>query len=114
MIEMENIVNERRAIERVPVTVKVRWNDMPHDANGWMLDLSTGGCFIEAEIEPQPDEQLEVAMLTPIGNWVQLPARVVYQLPDRGFGLRFKQLSRIEQSMLEMLLEYYTAETHGV
>ncbi len=99
--------DERRHAERVPLSLEVRWESLSgRQASARISDISLNGCYVESLAQVAFGERVRLEVNLPTGRWMPLNGEVVYQHPNVGFGLRFGNLSEVEQRMIAQLIEY--------
>lgn len=69
-------------------------------------DISETGCFVEADDDANLPSTHTLAILSPSGTWVEMPASVVRNASGKGFGIKFEALSETERIALQYLVEY--------
>lgn len=67
-------------------------------------DVSLGGCFLNTFGHVEPDEEVNLQILLPSGEWLPLRGRVASYQPGVGFGLSFTSLSEAERAALKELI----------
>jgi PilZ domain len=80
------MMNERRTAERVKANLGVSWEGVLERHEGTVSDLSANGCFILTGGEVKDGELISI-----------------------GFGLRFRELSATEQTLLALLIKHIRA-----
>jgi uncharacterized protein (TIGR02266 family) len=112
-IELPGGCNGRRATPRIPTSLVVRFENLGEMASLLMTNLSRGGIFVPTD---QPAEigtllKLRIEVAAPhqeIGLTGEVVSRHVgpdFEIPRRGMGIRFKNLSRRDQSLVDKLYE---------
>ena len=102
---------ERRQADRVYVRLNARWEGVLARCEGNIVDLSTTGCFVLTADLVKPKELIRVEIQLPTEGWLYLWGEVVYRIEEMGFALRFTGVSDMEQSMLDLLLEFMREES---
>jgi hypothetical protein len=97
---------DRRQSERVDADLQVDWHGLLNSRKGNISDISVSGCFVLTGGDVTPGELISVEMVVPGLLRMELWGKVVYQIPDMGFALRFKDLSVTQQTLLARLIEY--------
>lgn len=97
---------ERRNHERVQLPLETRWEGMSGRHTARISDISLGGCFIESLGQVTDGERISFEIQLPTGNWMPLTGEVVYNYPNLGFGMRFRELSEAERDLLADVVEY--------
>lgn len=67
-------------------------------------DVSLGGCFVDTVARVEPNEQINLEIQLPTGQWLPLRGYVASYQPGVGFGLSFTSLSESEVAALEQLM----------
>jgi PilZ domain len=96
--------NERRTSERKRILLEAKWESMSRRHEARVDDVSLGGCFVNtyAKVEPQEDVNLEIQL--PSGEWLPLRGKVASYQPGVGFGMSFTSLSKNETAALKELI----------
>lgn len=97
---------ERRNYERVALPMEVRWVGQSGRHTARTSDISVGGCYIETLGQVNTGEVISFEIQLPTGTWMPLTGEVVYQHPNMGFGVNFKDLSELERNLLADVIEY--------
>ena len=97
---------ERRAQERVPLMLELRWQSLSGKHTARISDISMGGCYVETMGQVTIGDLIRFEVQLPTGRWMPLIGEVVYQLPGMGFGLRFRSLTESQKQMIASLLDY--------
>ncbi len=95
----------RRMTSRVdvPEGVSVYWHCNGHDDVSHVLDLSTGGLFIQTQ-KPKPvGARARIEFLVQEGQ-IRADALVRYVQPNRGLGLKFTSMPESDRPRLGMLI----------
>lgn len=100
-------MDERRKSRRIDLNLPAQWETESGVYEGTIINCSTGGCFVQAQVEEPGDEPVKLAIKLPDGNDIQLWGSVAFYLPTMGFGLRFSSRSGDGQSMLNRWLELF-------
>ena len=98
------LVNERRTSERKRILLEAKWESMSSRHEARVDDVSLGGCFVNtyAKVELQEDVNLEIQL--PSGQWLPLRGKVASYQPGVGFGMSFTALSENETAALKELI----------
>ncbi|HYJ47398.1 MAG TPA: PilZ domain-containing protein [Pyrinomonadaceae bacterium] len=99
---------ERRISPRVSVSLEALWEALSGRREARVSDISLHGCFLEACGQTSVGERMRFLLKTPSGRWINLCGEVVFYQPMVGFGLRFTELSALDQAMLRQLVEFYS------
>lgn len=96
--------NERRTSKRKRILLEAKWESVSRRHEARVDDVSLGGCFVNtyAQIELQEDVNLEIQL--PSGEWLRLRGKVASYHPGVGFGMSFTSLSENEAAVLRELL----------
>ncbi len=102
--------NERRTSKRKRVLLEAKWESMSRRHEARVDDVSLGGCFVNTygRVELQEDVNLEIQL--PSGEWLSLRGKVASYQPGVGFGMSFSSLSKNEADALKELM--LTAKEH--
>lgn len=98
-------MEDRRAVDRVKVSLNVTWKGSLGILNGEITDLSTRGCFILADDKVTLGEGVRLEIQQPVSGHLSLPAEVIYQMPEIGFGVRFTDADESEMQRLRWLVK---------
>jgi len=95
---------ERRSSKRKRILLEARWQSVSRRHEARVDDVSLGGCFVNtyAQIEIQEDVNLEIKL--PSGEWLALRGKVASYQPGVGFGMSFTSLSENEVTALKELM----------
>lgn len=98
------MLNERRTSERKRLLLEAKWESMSRRHEARVDDVSLGGCFVNTygKVELQEDVNLEIQL--PSGEWLPLRGRVASYQPGVGFGISFTSLSEKETAALKQLI----------
>lgn len=102
----DNIKEERRRDERVPLPLEVAWESVSGNYKSRISDISLTGCYIESIGQVTVGEQIRFHIDMPTGRWLPLSGVVVYQHPQIGFGVRFTNVSERDKSLIAELIDY--------
>jgi hypothetical protein len=101
-------VDEHRKDTRVSVRLEVEWGGWPSRCPDVTSDVSLGGCYVESLNPVEVGEVLNLSLCLPSSKTLRFRGEVRYHQPTIGFGLRFLELSPIEQATLKALLRYWS------
>ena len=74
--------------------------------DGIVANLSVGGCFLEAR-QPLPSgARVRLQLDLPLTGWTWLSSQVLHTHPNRGFGVRFVDLTTRDQEALARAVEH--------
>jgi PilZ domain len=95
-------MEERRKSTRIETQLAARWETPTGFHEGTVVNCSSGGCFVQAQVEEPGAEPVKLRVQLPNGKHMNLWGQVVYYLPTMGFGLRFTNPSTANQLMIEI------------
>ena len=105
------MTTEQRVHARVPGGFHGNWRRAWRPGasvagDGIVANLSVGGCFLEAR-EPLPSgARVRLNLDLPLAVWTWLSSQVVHTHPNRGFGVRFVDLTPGDQEALARAVEH--------
>ncbi len=105
------MITEQRVHSRVPGGFDGNWYRAGRPGTlvageGVVANLSVGGCFLEAR-EPLPSgARVRLQLDLPLAGWTWLSSQVVHTHPNRGFGVRFVDLTTRDQEALARAVEH--------
>lgn len=102
------IIVERRKTSRVRVNLDVVIADQSSQHKGTISDISVDGCFILSRGEAATDEPITVTIELPSKKTVRLTGEVVYNTPEIGFAMRFKELPASAMSFIEKIIKRFS------
>jgi hypothetical protein len=82
-------MDERRRVDRVKVSLGVMCEGALATLEGEITDLSVNGCFILADDKVNTGESINLKILQPQSGHLLLRGKVIYQMPEIGFGVLF-------------------------
>ena len=82
--------------------------DQSRQHKGTISDISTSGCFILAATEAATAEPITVVIQLPSKKTVHLTGEVVYNTPEIGFAIHFKELPANGLSFIEKLVKRFS------
>ena len=86
--------------------------DASVSGDGIVANLSVGGCFLEAR-QPLPSgARVRLHLDLPLTGWTWLSSQVLHTHPNRGFGVRFVDLTTRDQEALARAVEHLRASIH--
>lgn len=101
-------LNKQRRASRVETAIPARWGITPDcPRHGKILNLSSIGCLIEAQIEPLNGKTIFLRFGLPTGHPIALQGEPIKYRRGVGFALEFTDLSDADSYTLEQLVEYY-------
>jgi hypothetical protein len=98
-----NETSDRRIVPRYRVQFRtiVSVSGTAIEGRGTIIDLSLGGCRVEAPLNVQPSILLELRIYIPELDWpLMVDGAVVRWVKGHTFGLRFLRLRRTEADRL--------------
>ena len=95
---------ERRSSQRKRILLEAKWESMSHTHEARVDDVSLGGCFVNTFGHVEPDEEVNLQIQLPSGEWLRLQGRVASYQPGVGFGIAFTSLSKGKSAVLKELL----------
>ena len=95
---------ERRSSRRKRLLLDAKWESMSHTHEARVDDVSLGGCFVNTYGHVQSDEEINLQIQLPSGEWLRLQGRVASYQPGVGFGIAFTSLSKEETAVLKELI----------
>lgn len=107
-------MEEKRAAERVQLSLDARWEGLLAQCTGTVIDLSTTGCFILTSDLAAHDELIRLEVDLPTGGIVYLWGEIVYKISEMGFGVRFTNMREADRAMLELLIDYARGQQESV
>lgn len=96
-------MDERRSKERLEVCLDAVWDG---SRTVRIVDLSEGGCFVDAIGEALVGELLTFQVQLPNGDWLELTGEVAHHMRPVGFGMRFVEMTDEQREQLRSFLEY--------
>jgi len=100
--------NDRRVSPRCRVQFRTTFtgDGLRLEGMGTVLDLSLGGCRVEASLPVKRALLMELRIYVPDLDWpLMIDAAVVQWVKDQTFGLRFLQLRPTEQARLQQVMD---------
>jgi len=95
---------ERRRNRRKRLLLEAKWESMSRTHEARVDDVSMGGCFVNTYSHVELDEEVNLQILLPSGEWLQLRGQVASYQPGVGFGVAFRPLSNEETLALNVLI----------
>ena len=96
--------DERRSKNRKRLLLEVKWASMSGTHEARVEDVSLSGCFVDTVARVEPNEEINLEIQLPSGEWLALRGHVASYQPGVGFGLSFTSLSGSEAAALEQLM----------
>ena len=103
---------ERRSNQRKQILLEAKWESMSRTHEARVDDVSLGGCFVNTFGRVELNEDVNLLIEFPSGEWLSLTGRVASYHPGVGFGISFDSLSEDKLGMLEELIA--TAEERQI
>lgn len=95
---------ERRSSERKKVLLEARWSSMSRRHEARVDDVSLGGCFVNTYGHVEFNEPVELEILLPSGDWLELQGTVATYHAGVGFGMAFNSLNDEQTASLKELI----------
>ena len=95
---------ERRNSQRKRILLEAKWESMSRTHEARVDDVSLGGCFVNTYGHVERDEEIDLQIQLPSGEWLPLHGRVASYQPGVGFGIAFTALNAKERARLKELL----------
>ena len=95
---------ERRSSQRKRLLLEARWESMSRTHEARVDDVSLGGCFVNTFGRVEPNEEINLQIELPSGEWLSLSGHVASYQPGVGFGMCFNPLSEEQSATLEELI----------
>ena len=95
---------ERRNNQRKRILLDARWESMSRTHEARVDDVSMGGCFVNTYGHVEHDEEVNLQIHLPSGEWLRLQGRVASYQPGVGFGIAFTSLNGRDAAVLKELL----------
>jgi hypothetical protein len=104
-----NETSDRRIVPRYRVQFRtiVSVSGTAIEGRGTIIDLSLGGCRVEAPLNVQPSILLELRIYIPELDWpLMVDGAVVQWVKGHTFGLRFLRLRQTEEDRLAEVISW--------
>jgi hypothetical protein len=98
------MMEERRSSQRKRILLEAKWESMSHTHEARVDDVSLGGCFVNTFGRVELNEQVNLQIELPSGEWLSLSGYVASYQPGVGFGLSFDSLSEEKSATLDELI----------
>lgn len=98
------MAGERRSSERKLILLEAKWESMSHAHEARVDDVSLGGCFVNTFGRVELNEQVNLQIKRPSGDWLSLSGYVASYQPGVGFGMCFDSLTEENLATLEELI----------
>ena len=96
--------NDRRSSERKRILLEAKWESVSRRHEARVDDVSLGGCFVNTYAQAELQEDINLEIQLPSGEWLPLRGKVASYQPGVGFGMSFTSLSENEAAVLKELL----------
>ena len=96
--------DERRSSERKRLLLDARWESMSRTHEARVDDVSLSGCFVNTYGHVEPEEEINLQIALPSGEWLSLSGHVASYQPGVGFGMAFNSMSAAKLARLEELI----------
>ena len=97
-------MNERRTSQRKRILLEAKWESMSSHHEARVDDVSLGGCFVNTYGKVELQEEVNLEIQLPSGEWLPLRGKVASYQPGVGFGISFTSLSEKETAALKELI----------
>jgi hypothetical protein len=91
-------MEDRRVHPRIAAPLKASWHRGSVRCVTRTVNLSLGGCFLESLDREPPAGRLRLRLQLPRNEFIWLSGEVAYFVSERGFGVKFVNVSE-ESSM---------------
>lgn len=95
---------ERRRNQRQSVLLEAKWQSLSKRHEARVDDVSLGGCFVNTYGPVETGEPVELKILLPSGEWLELRGHVATHQDGVGFGMAFSDLTADEEHALRDLI----------
>jgi hypothetical protein len=95
---------ERRAHQRVPTKLTIRWEGLLTNNCALMTDVSPGGCYINSVGRVSLEEQIRLETILRSHLHLHLEGSVAHREWPLGFGLRFANLTDEKASLISQVV----------
>jgi hypothetical protein len=96
-------MDDRRAKERLSVSLNATWDSSTQAHSARITDLSEDGCYLDSVGEVRRGEIVGFRVLLPDDDWLYLEGEVRHH-SAQGFGVRFVELNDEQAEKLRWLL----------
>ena len=103
---------ERRINERKRLLLEAKWESMSRTHEARVDDVSLGGCFVNTLGRVEQNEEVNLQIELPSGEWLSLSGCVASYQPGVGFGMCFDTLGEEKLATLAELIA--TAEDRQI
>ncbi|HET6978135.1 MAG TPA: PilZ domain-containing protein [Pyrinomonadaceae bacterium] len=98
------MTQERRSTRRKLILLEAKWESMSRAHEARVDDVSLGGCFVNTFGRVELNEQVNLQIKQPSGEWLSLSGYVASFQHGVGFGMCFDDLSEEQVTMLEEMI----------
>ena len=98
------MTEERRSSHRKLILLEAKWESMSNSHEARVDDVSVGGCFVNTFGRVALNEQVNLQIELPSGEWLSLTGYVASYQPGVGFGMSFDSLNEEKLGTLEELI----------
>lgn len=95
---------ERRAHQRLPTKLAVRWDGLLTNNCALMTDVSPGGCYINSAGRVSLDEHIRVETILASQSHLHLEGSVTHREWPLGFGLRFANFTDEKAALISQIV----------
>ncbi len=96
--------DERRSSQRKRLLLEAKWESMSRAHEARVDDVSLGGCFVNTYGRVEPNEEINLQIELPSGEWLSLSGHVASYQPGVGFGMAFNSIGEEQLATLEELI----------
>jgi len=93
-----------RQYKRFPISLEIVLEFSSGKREARISDLSMGGCFVDSIMNVSEGEIVSFKLRMPTGQWVELSGKVIYYLPNFGFGIRFTNRTEEKNKLLAQII----------
>jgi hypothetical protein len=97
-------MDDRRAKQRLSVSLDAMWDSSTQAHSARITDLSEGGCYLDSVGEVRQGEIVGFRVLLPDDDWLYLEGEVRHYTAGEGFGVQFVELNEEQSEKLRWLL----------
>jgi hypothetical protein len=98
------MTDEKRKNDRVPLVLEVSWEGSGNKSSARTTDISATGCFIDTLGQVGVNDILNLRFKPPVGDFIAVEGKVMYQQNGVGFGVRFTRMADADRRRLESIL----------
>ena len=98
------MTEERRSSRRKLILLEAKWESMSRAHEARVDDVSLGGCFVNTFGRVELNEQVNLLIKRPSGEWLSLSGHVATFQHGVGFGMCFDSLSEEQTARLEEMI----------